>query len=109
MLQPNQLIIDQTAERFVLPFSNSKQQAALSIAPAVQISVTGDLAGVEDEWREFEQRADCTPFQTFDWLATWQRCIGAPAGVTPAIVTARRSTGELLLLLPLAIERKRFG
>ena len=30
--------------------------------------IYGDLAAVEREWRRFEH-ADCTAFQTFDWLA----------------------------------------
>ena len=28
------------------------------------------------EWRRFEHIADCTAFQTFDWLAAWHRHIG---------------------------------
>jgi CelD/BcsL family acetyltransferase involved in cellulose biosynthesis len=75
----------------------------------MQLSITGDLEVIENEWRCFEQRADCTPFQTFDWLSAWQRCIGSPAGVKPAIVTGRQGNGELLFILPLAIERARFG
>lgn len=74
----------------------------------MQLSITSDLEVIEDEWRCFEQRADCTPFQTFDWLSAWQRCIGGPAGVKPAIVTGRQDNGELLFMLPLAIERARF-
>jgi CelD/BcsL family acetyltransferase involved in cellulose biosynthesis len=62
---------------------------------------------LENEWRWFEAHADCTPYQIFDWLSTWQHCVGTPAGVKPAIVTGRCEDGELLLILPLAIEKTR--
>ena len=74
----------------------------------MSVSVTSDLNAIESEWRQFEQHADCTPFQTYHWLATWQRCIGELAGVTPAIVRGRGPAGELLFLLPLAVEHTRF-
>lgn len=67
------------------------------------VSVATDLAATEHAWRAFEQTAELTPFQTFDWLSAWQRHIGAPAGVTPAIVMARRGD-EMLMLLPLAVQ-----
>jgi CelD/BcsL family acetyltransferase involved in cellulose biosynthesis len=75
----------------------------------MQLSITSDLEVIEHEWRCFEQRAACTPFQTFDWLSAWQRCIGSLAGVKPAIVTGLQGNGELLFILPLAIERARFA
>jgi CelD/BcsL family acetyltransferase involved in cellulose biosynthesis len=75
----------------------------------MQLAITSDLETLEPEWRRFEQRAECTPFQSFDWLAAWQRCIGRGVGVTPAIVTGRQPNGELLFILPLAIERSRFS
>lgn len=73
----------------------------------ISLSVHHDFAAVEHDWRRFEQTADCTPFQTFDWLFAWQRHVGAAKSVTPAIVIARRG-GEILLLLPLGIERGSF-
>lgn len=75
----------------------------------MHLSITSDLGVIEHEWRRFEERAECTPFQTFDWLSAWQRCIGSPAGVTPAIVLGRQGNGELLFILPLAIERVRLS
>src|ERR1700761_8607185 len=46
----------------------------------LSLSITSDLESIEDEWRRFEEHADCTPFQTFDWLSAWQRSIGNRAG-----------------------------
>jgi CelD/BcsL family acetyltransferase involved in cellulose biosynthesis len=70
----------------------------------VALEVHGTLCEIEAEWRAFEARADCTPFQTYDWLANWQRDVGALCGTVPAIVVGRRP--EVVVILPLAIERR---
>ena len=81
--------------------------ADLAEHDALTLSVHDNLASVEQVWRSFQQTADCTPFQTFDWLSAWQRHIGALSGVTPAIVIGRRGD-EILFLLPLGVERGAF-
>src|SRR5213079_2572766 len=78
-------------------------QPAVAERGAVTLSVHDNLADVEQVWRGFQETADCTPFQTFDWLSAWQRHIGARSGVTPAIVIGRRGD-EILFLLPLGVE-----
>jgi CelD/BcsL family acetyltransferase involved in cellulose biosynthesis len=70
----------------------------------LKISIAGELAPVEADWRALEAVADCTAFQTFDWVSAWHRNIGIRSGVKPAVVTVRDAAGALLLLLPLAIE-----
>lgn len=75
----------------------------LTQAGKIALSVHTDLAALESEWRQFEQTADCTPFQTFDWLSIWQRHIGTLSGVTPAVVIGRRG-GEVAFILPLAVQ-----
>lgn len=72
----------------------------------IRLEVHGDLGKVEAEWRAFERNARCTVFQTFDWLAKWQRHIGTPKGVRPAIVLGRNADGELLFIFPLAVEKR---
>ena len=74
----------------------------------ITLSVHHDFAAVEADWRRFEGTADCTPFQTFDWLFAWQRHVGAAKGISPAIVVARRGD-QMLLLLPLGIARRGFA
>ena len=54
----------------------------------ISFSVHDNFASIEQDWRRFEETADCTPFQTFDWLSAWQRHVG-----TPAIVVVRRGDG----------------
>lgn len=76
-------------------------------APAdLHLVLHDNLDEAEALWRRFEQVADCTPFQTFDWLHTWQRQIGAPAGVHPLIAVVSYPDGETALILPLAVERQ---
>jgi CelD/BcsL family acetyltransferase involved in cellulose biosynthesis len=69
----------------------------------IEFTLHGDLASAEGDWRAFEQTADCTPFQTFDWLAAWDRHIGVQAGVRPAIVVGRHG-GDVVFLFPFAVE-----
>ncbi len=69
----------------------------------IRIAVYEDLAAIEQDWRAFERQADCTVFQSFDWLSTWQRHIGARHGVRPALVVAYDASGAILCVLPLAV------
>lgn len=99
-----------------LPLSISPPIAVVETAPeqfdsasGVRLEVHGELSAVEQEWKAFEQHADRTVFQSFDWLAAWQRAIGARAGTVPAIVLGRDGDGEVLFILQLAIERDRFA
>jgi CelD/BcsL family acetyltransferase involved in cellulose biosynthesis len=82
----------------------AKQDAEAALRPVVRLELASDLYELESEWREFAARADCTVFQSFDWLAKWQRQVGALKGSRPAIVHGRNEAGRLLFVLPLAIE-----
>jgi CelD/BcsL family acetyltransferase involved in cellulose biosynthesis len=74
--------------------------------PGIRVTVHDDLGAIERDWREFEQQADGTAFQSFDWLSTWQRHVGSLTGVEPAIGAGRDPRGALLFLLPLGVERR---
>ena len=71
----------------------------------MQVSLHADMLEIEADWRRFEQRADCTVFQSFTWLSTWLCHIGQPKGTRAAIAVGRDDHGELLFILPLAVER----
>jgi CelD/BcsL family acetyltransferase involved in cellulose biosynthesis len=71
----------------------------------ISLAVYGDLTEAEPAWRVFEATAYRTFFQSFDWLAAWQRHVGARTRTVPAIVTGTDADGTLLFMLPLAIER----
>src|SRR5689334_21546448 len=75
-------------------------------APATQIgidiAVHHRLEDVESLWRQFEQSADCTAFQSFDWLSAWCSHVGPLSQAQPAIVVGRRAN-ETLFIFPLAV------
>ncbi len=88
--------------------SEAYVSVASPLAVPIELAVYENLAEVENDWRTFERQADCTVFQTFDWLATWQRHVGALGGVQPAIVVGRAG-GDVLFILPLAIQKIGFA
>jgi len=81
--------------------------ASRAAAPDLSLRIHTDLAAVEGEWRRFEQVAEGTPFQTFEWLSAWHRHIGARAGIVPAIVVGCFADGMTAFILPLAVEPRR--
>jgi D-aspartate ligase len=74
-------------------------------AARVDFSFYDRLEPVESEWRRFERAADCTPFQTFDWLFAWLRHIGRREEVQPVIAVAAFADGATACIFPLAIDR----
>lgn len=73
----------------------------------IDFDIYEDLRDVEQEWCEFQKSADCTVFQTFQWLSTWRRHVGVHSGVQPVIVVGREANGSILFLLPFAVTKKR--
>jgi CelD/BcsL family acetyltransferase involved in cellulose biosynthesis len=71
---------------------------------ALELTVHDDLESIEQEWRQFADHADCTPFQTYEWLSAWCRHVGRRSRVRPAVVIGRGDNGEPLFLFPLAVE-----
>lgn len=51
--------------------------AARRATRALELTVYDNLEAVAGAWRAFQQLADCTAFQNYEWLSTWQRRIGA--------------------------------
>jgi len=82
---------------------------ALGSRTDIRLSLYDDLAAVATEWRAFEQNAHGTVFQTFEWVSTWHRHIGARKGTVPAIVVGRDGNGETLFVIPLAVEDQGFA
>jgi CelD/BcsL family acetyltransferase involved in cellulose biosynthesis len=85
-----------------------------AVAPAwsaatLSISVHSELDELAQAWREFEKDADCSVFQTFDWLSAWQRTIGVNRGVTPAVVIAREVDERIIFIVPLSIVHSPLG
>ena len=86
-----------------------REERLREVPPNLSLRIYSDLAVVEAEWRRFEIVADCTAFQTFDWLATWHRHIGERAGVRPVIAVGRFGDGEIAFMMPLCVVPERWA
>jgi CelD/BcsL family acetyltransferase involved in cellulose biosynthesis len=76
------------------------------LPPHLSIQIFSELGAVEAEWRQFERTADCTAFQTFDWLATWQNHVGERRGARPVIAVGRFAEGDVAFIVPLCLMRR---
>lgn len=79
------------------------------VAANLHFHIYGELAAVERDWRRFERRADCTAFQTFDWLASWYRHVGVREGVRPAVIVGRYGDDEIAFIIPLCVALERLA
>jgi CelD/BcsL family acetyltransferase involved in cellulose biosynthesis len=71
------------------------------------VDILDDLDQAEPVWRTLEARQPfCTPYQRFDFLAAWQRQVGARDNAIPFIVVAYDAERNPLGLLPLVLRRK---
>jgi CelD/BcsL family acetyltransferase involved in cellulose biosynthesis len=85
----------------------AKVTARSTTGHIASIDVFGDLAEVEPIWRALEDRRHfSTPYQRFDFLASWQRNVGQREQLVPFIVVARDAARQPLLLLPLALKQE---
>jgi D-aspartate ligase len=95
---------NETASVEIRPAAVARRSDALrETPPRLTLRIYSDLNTVEAEWRRFERVADCTAFQTFDWLAAWQRHIGARQDVRPVIAIGRFGDGDIAFILPLCV------
>ena len=69
------------------------------------VDIVHDLGQSEAVWRSLEGKFS-TPYQRFDFLAAWQRQVGARENLSPFIVIAHDAERRPLLLLPLALHRQ---
>lgn len=86
---------------------DSAEQARASSADRIaRIEIFHDLAAAEPTWRRLEHDdAVKTPYQCFDFLAPWQRHVGAQAGVNPFIVAGFDAANDPIFLWPLGRTR----
>jgi CelD/BcsL family acetyltransferase involved in cellulose biosynthesis len=85
----------------------AKVTARSTTSHIASIDVFGDLGEVEPIWRALEDRQHLsTPYQRFDFLASWQRNVGQRERLVPFIVVARDAARRPLLLLPLALKQE---
>jgi CelD/BcsL family acetyltransferase involved in cellulose biosynthesis len=60
-------------------------------------------------WRTAQHSTQCYVFQSFDWCHAWMETVGSRQGVTPRIAHISLDGGNVELLLPLQLQRKRAG
>ena len=90
------------------PGTEAVRAAALEgVFEDIRFTVYEDPAAIAGEWRAFERKAEGTVFQTYEWLACWQRHVGQRQGVRPVIVFGRDTVGPLFLL-PLSVRPVHF-
>jgi len=84
--------------------------AHLSVVSSVdetqfRVSVYQSLDDCAVAWRLFESEARATVFQRHAWLNAWMHTVGCARGIEPRIALVRNAAGDLVMILPLAIER----
>ncbi len=73
-------------------------------ARVARLDVFDDIRTAESPWRALEGAAPlATPYQRYDFLALWQRHVGAACGIRPCIVVAFNALGTPLFLWPFGI------
>ena len=74
------------------PTDVERQTASAAEAAGVavaRIEIFDDVAAAAPAWDRLAAQAVATPFGRRDWIALWQRHIGAPAGCRPQHRPAR--------------------
>jgi hypothetical protein len=102
---------ERSSEPRALPWIAASPLSPAACEPAhatsgagVDLRVYSDLRAFETPGNSFEQHGAHAVFQWFAWLAAWQRDVGAKRGTIPAVVVGRDGDGQVLFVLPLAIE-----
>jgi CelD/BcsL family acetyltransferase involved in cellulose biosynthesis len=82
---------------------NAEHRSLPAVAGRIaRVEVFGDMVSAEPHWRGLERaQALGTPYQRYEFLALWQRHVGAQAGFTPFIVVGFDVLDTPLFLLPL--------
>lgn len=75
------------------------------LADGTTLELWSDFDGPASDWQALEGDAPIHPFQTYLWVSSWQRHVGAARGIEPRIVLVRSATGRPECLLPLGVRR----
>lgn len=88
---------------------DSRPTASIDLAreKTLTVEVWPDLTSVEQVWRRLESAGGCSPYQRFDWIASYVSTMGRREGVSVCVLSVQHGSGEPLLLLPLAVHRYR--
>lgn len=71
-----------------------------------RISVEGDIAALEAEWRGLESTALVTPYQAYDWVRPFVETVGRAERMQFRFARVLDGSGATLALLPLVVTRR---
>lgn len=71
-----------------------------------RISVEGDIAALEAEWRGLESAALVTPYQAYDWVRPFVETVGRAERMQFRFARVLDGSGATLALLPLVVTRR---
>lgn len=78
-----------------------------SFATGTALRVHSSFEQVETRWRTAQEHCAAYGFQDYDWLAIWQRNLGARQGWEVCLVELSDADDRIVMLLPLGRLRKR--
>ena len=81
----------------------SAPRSRLLKADEFELRIVKDLDAAREAWLVFEEKAACTPFQTYQWMHAWQIAVSGRNSVSPLIVLGLLGD-KLAFILPFAIE-----
>ncbi|MEM7429301.1 MAG: GNAT family N-acetyltransferase [Pseudomonadota bacterium] len=90
---------------FTTPVTTAPIYHQSSRIAELEISVVLTAEEIRDEWLDLQNTGIATPYQSFDWVKTWQTSVGEPAGEDIRIITVRDESGSLVAILPVSICR----
>jgi len=79
---------------------------AARFAPGTALRVHGSFGAFEMRWRAAQETCAAYGFQSYDWLATWQRELGARQGWQVQLVELSDSEDRTMMLLPLGCQQR---
>lgn len=71
----------------------------------IEITVHSDLEGLREDWLALQSAGITTLYQTYEWCSAWHETMDRPKGIDALIVTGRKSDGNLVFILPLALRK----
>lgn len=78
-------------------------RSAAGMRPWRSVTIAGDIAAIESDWRALEAHALVTPYQAYGWVRAFVETVGAAHGMAFRYAFLHDSGGGLAALLPLVI------
>jgi CelD/BcsL family acetyltransferase involved in cellulose biosynthesis len=88
-----------TAEFSRKPWNRLREEFVCNVQ-GVHVRFHDNLDDAEDIWKQFQQVAATTLYNTFEWAKSWQRHVGLRIGAAPCIAVGRNSAGDIQFILP---------